>query len=52
MRSIIFPPLLAYEQGVTVQANAENQLKGIGFMNNIKAQAEEAIVKGIVYARR
>ncbi len=34
-------PILAKQQGVTEQLKAENQLKWVGLMNNIKAQVEE-----------
>ncbi len=44
-------PLLAGQQGVTEQLKAENQLKWVGLMNNIKAQAEEIIYAEIVYER-
>lgn len=41
--------LLADKRGVTEQLKAENQLKWVGLMNNIKAQAEEKIYSDIVY---
>lgn len=41
--------LLAEKQGITEQLKAENQLKWMGLMNNIKAQAEEKIYSDIVY---
>ena len=41
--------LLAEKQGITEQLKAENQLKWVGLMNNIKAQAEEKIYSDIVY---
>ena len=44
-------PLLAEQQGVTEQLKAENQLKWVGLMNNIKAQVEEIIYVEIVYVR-
>ena len=44
-------PLLAEQQGVTEQLKAENQLKWVGLMNNIKAQVEETIYAEIVYVR-
>ena len=44
-------PLLAEQQGVTEQLKAENQLKWVGLMNNIKAQVEEKIYAEIVYVR-
>ena len=34
-------PILAKKQGVTEKLKAENQLKWVGLMNNIKAQVEE-----------
>lgn len=42
-------PLLAEKRGITEQLKAENQLKWVGLMNNVKAQAEEIIYKEIVY---
>ena len=44
-------PLLAEQQGVTEQLKAENQLKWVGLMNNIKAQVEEKIYVEIIYRR-
>lgn len=44
-------PLLAEQQGVTEQLKAENKLKWVGLMNNIKAQVEEIIYAEIVYVR-
>ena len=44
-------PILAEQQGVTEQLKAENQLKWVGLMNNIKAQVEEIIYTEIVYVR-
>ena len=44
-------PILAKQQGVTEQLKAENQLKWVGLMNNIKAQVEEIIYAEIVYMR-
>ena len=44
-------PLLAEQQGVTEKLKAENQLKWVGLMNNIKAQDEEKIYAEIVYVR-
>ena len=43
--------LLSKQQGVTEQLKAENQLKWVGMMNNIKAQVEEKIYAEIVYVR-
>lgn len=45
-------PLLAEKQSVTEQVKTENQLKWVGLMNNIKAQAEEIIFESIIYARK
>ena len=44
-------PILAKQQGVTEKLKAENQLKWVGLMNNIKAQVEEIIYAEIVYVR-
>ena len=44
-------PLFAEQQGVTEQLKAENQLKWVGLMNNIKAQVEEKIYAEIVYKK-
>ena len=44
-------PLLAEQQGVTEKLKAENQLKWVGLMNNVKAQVEEMIYTEIVYVR-
>ena len=44
-------PILAKQQGVTEQLKAENQLKWVGLMNNVKAQVEEKIYTEIVYVR-
>ena len=44
-------PLLAEQQGVTEQLKAENQLKWVGLMNNIKAQVEEKIYVEIIHRR-
>ena len=43
--------LLAEQQGVTEELKAQNQLKWVGLMNNIKKQAEEIIDSNIVYNR-
>ena len=43
--------LLVEQQGVTEQLKAENQLKWVGLMNNIKAQVEEIIYAEIVFVR-
>ena len=39
---------MAVKQGITEQLKAENQLKWVGMMNNIKAQAEEIVMKEVV----
>ncbi len=44
-------PLLGEQQGVTEQLKAENQLKWVGLMNNIKVQVKEIIYTEIVYKR-
>ena len=35
---------------MTEQLKAENQLKWVGLMNSLKAQAEETILTELVYA--
>ena len=42
---------LAIKQGVTEQLKAADQMKWVGMMNNIKAQAEEIVNSTIVYKR-
>lgn len=42
---------LAVKQGVTEQLKATDQMKWVGMMNNIKAQAEEIVYSTIVYKR-
>lgn len=42
---------LAVNQGVTEQLKAADQMKWVGMMNNIKAQAEEIVNSTIVYSR-
>lgn len=42
---------LAVNQGVTEQLKATDQMKWVGMMNNIKAQAEEIVYSEIVYSR-
>lgn len=41
-------PKLAEQQGITEELKAENQLKWVGLMNNVKAQAEEFVYSEIV----
>lgn len=50
MNSLI--PKFAEQQGITEELKAENQLKWVGMMNNVKAQAEEIVYSEIVYVRR
>lgn len=42
---------LTIKQGVTEQLKAADQMKWVGMMNNIKAQAEEIVYSTIVYKR-
>ena len=37
------------KQGVTEKLKAQDQMKWVGLMNNIKASAEEIILKNMVY---
>lgn len=39
---------LAIKQGVTEQLKADDQMKWVGMMNNIKAQAEEIVYKSVI----
>ncbi len=41
---------MAWEQGVTEELKASDQMKWLGLMNNIKASAEEVVMAEIVYA--
>ena len=43
-------PILAKQQGVTEELKTKNQLKWVGLMNNIKAQAEEFVLRDFVYS--
>ena len=43
-----FIPILAKQRGVTEKLKAENQLKWVGLMNNIKSQAEEFVLREFV----
>lgn len=45
-------PKLVEQQGITEELKAENQLKWVGMMNNVNAQAEEIVYSEIVYVRR
>ena len=40
----------AKQQGVTESLKAQDQMKWVGLMNNIKAQAEEIVFRDIVYS--
>ena len=40
---------MAEKQGVTEELKLQNQMKWVGLMNNIKASAEEIVLKNIVY---
>jgi hypothetical protein len=42
---------LAIKQGVTERLKATDQMKWVGMMNNIKAQAEEIVYSTTVYKR-
>ena len=43
-------PRLAKSAGVTEQLKAENQMKWVGLMNTLKAQAEEIILSELIYS--
>ena len=40
---------MAQEQGVTEELKARDQMKWVGLMNSLKAQAEEIILSELVY---
>lgn len=40
---------MAEKRGVTEELKLQNQMKWVGSMNNIKASAEEIVLKNIVY---
>ena len=40
---------LAEKEEITEKLKAENQLKWVGIMNNIKASAEEIVLKELIY---
>ena len=40
---------MAEKQGVTEELKAQDQMKWVGLMNNIKVSAEEIILKNMVY---
>ncbi len=41
---------MAQEQGVTEDLKASNPMRWVGLMNNIKASAEEVVLKELVYS--
>ena len=41
---------MARAQGVTEELKASDQMKWVGLMNNIKASAEEVVLRELVYA--
>ena len=41
---------MAQEQGVTEDLNASDPMRWVGLMNNIKASAEEVVLKELVYS--
>ena len=41
---------MAKEQGVTEKMKAENQMQWVGLMNNIRAAAEEVVLKELIYS--
>ena len=42
---------MAEKKGVTEELKVQDQMKWVGLMNNIKASAEEIILKNMVYVR-
>ena len=40
---------MAEKKGVTEELKAQDQMKWVGLMNNIKVSAEEIILKNMVY---
>lgn len=41
---------MAEEQGVTEQLKANDQMKWVGMMNNIRSAAEEIVLNDLIYA--
>lgn len=41
---------MAERQGVTERLKAENQLRWVGMMNNIRSAAEEMVLNDLIYA--
>ena len=48
MERLVFQ--MAKLQDVTEELKAQNQLKWVGMMNNIRAAAEEIVLKELVYS--
>ena len=42
---------MAEKKGVTEELKVQDQMKWVGLLNNIKASAEEIILKNMVYVR-
>lgn len=40
---------MAEEQGVTEQLKANDQMKWVGMMNNIRSAAEEIVLNDLIY---
>ena len=47
----ILIPALAKSQGITEQLKATDQMRWVGLMNNVKAQAMEIINENYIYTR-
>ena len=45
----MFMEQMAEKQGVTEELKAQDQMKWVRLMNNIKASAEEIVLKNMVY---
>jgi hypothetical protein len=41
---------MAREQGVTEDLKAQDQMKWVGLMNNIRAAAEEIVLRDLIYS--
>ncbi len=44
-------PAFAKSQGITEKLKAENQMRWVGLMNNVKAQVNEIINENYIYTR-
>lgn len=42
--------LLVQEQDVTEELKAQNQMRRVGIMNNIRAMAEKVVVRELIYS--